>query len=69
MDAKSKHQETAKYQTLSGGNQKNKDNFIVDFFKALWGFKAGLFMMGVSFCWYFHTFFIQQHLLGHILLL
>ena len=54
MDAKAKQkaQDSIKYENLGTEVPKNDDNFIVGFLKALWGFKAGLFMMGVSFCWY-----------------
>ena len=58
MDAKTKHQpqESGKNQSVSGENRKNS-NFVVDFLRALWGFKAGLFMMGVSLCWYIIKFY------------
>ena len=53
IDAKAKQKaiDSIKYQNLGIEAPINEDNFIVGFLKALWSFKAGLFMMGVSFCW------------------
>jgi len=56
IDAKSRQKEEQDRQNLvdyQNGvlQQPKREFFIVSFAKAIWGFKAGLFMMGVAFCW------------------
>ena len=62
MDAKKKDEEKTrggrkdsqqyKYDVVEESKPAKKEFFLIGMLKAIWNFKAGLFMMATGICWY-----------------
>jgi len=57
LDAKAKDEEKKKNDPAIHqhqiANKKNEEFFLISMVKAIWNFKAGLYMMGTGLAWYY----------------